>query len=95
MSLTYIETTYEPPLNLSVLLDESSLEPYPSQNPSLSSDEEVSIKTLANKVDNCIKTVDGVQDKLSDCTLTKLDLLYALENTLTELKKIKVLLTIS
>ena len=94
MSFNYIETTYEPPLNLSVPLDESSLEPYPSQNPSLSSDEEVSIKTIANKVDNCIKIVVGVQDKLSDCTLTKLDLLYALENTLTDLKKIKLILSI-
>ena len=66
----YIETTYEPPLNLSVPLDESSLEPYPSQNPSSTSDEEFSIKTIVNKVDNCIKIVVGVQNKLSDCTLT-------------------------
>ena len=94
MSFNYIETTYEPPLNLSVLLDESSLEPYAPQNPSSSSDEEVSIKTIASKVDNCIKTVVGVQDKLSGCTLIKLDLLYALENTLTELQKIKSQLSI-
>ena len=91
MPLNYIETTYEPPLNLSVPLDESSLEPYPSQESTLStSDEEVSIKTIVNKVDNCIKIVVGVQDKLSDCTSTKLDLLYALENTLTELAEYKV-----
>ena len=90
MSFNYIETTYEPLLNLSVPLDESSLEPYPSQEVMLSSDEGASIKTIANKVDNCIKIVVGVQDKLSDCTLTKLDLLYALENTLTDLEEDEV-----
>ena len=94
MSFNYIETTYEPLLNLSVPLDESSIEPYPPQNPSSSSDEEVGIKTIVNKVDNFIKTVVGVQDKLSHCTLTKLDSLYALENTLTELQKIKSQLSI-
>ena len=94
MSFNYIETTYEPPLDLSVPLDESSLELCPSHNPSLSSGEEDSIKTIVNKLDNCIKTVVGVQNKLSDCTLTKLDLLNALESTLTELQKIKSQLTI-
>ena len=93
MSLAYIETTYEPILNLSRPLDESSLEPYPCQEPTLSSDEEVNLKTIANKVDNCIKIVIGVEDKLLGCTLTKLDLLYALENTLTDLKKIKLILS--
>ena len=94
MPFNYIETTYEPIFNLSVPLDESSLEPYPSQEPMLSSDEGASIKTIANKVDNCIKIVVGVQDKLSDCTLSKLDLLYALENTLTDLKKMKLILSL-
>ena len=95
MSFNYIETTYEPILNLSVPFDESSLELYTSQEVMLSSDEGASIKTIANKVDNCIKIVVGVQDKLSDCTLTKLDLLYALENTLTDLKKMKLILSLT
>ena len=94
MSFNYIETTYEPPLDLSVPLDESSLELCPSQNSSSSSGEGVSIKTIVNKLDNCIKTVIGVQNKLSDCTLTKLDLLNALEFTLTELQKMKSQLSI-
>ena len=93
MPFNYIETTYEPTLNLSVPLDESSLEPYPSEEVMLSSEEGSSIKTIANKVDNCIKIVVGVQDKLSKCTLTKLDLLDALENTLTYLKKMKLILS--
>ena len=74
MSFNYIETTYEPILNLSVPLDKSSLEPYPPQEPTLSSDEEVSLKTIANKVDNGIKIVVGVQDKLSDCSSNKIGL---------------------
>ena len=74
MPFNYIETTYEPTLNLSVPLDESSLELYPSQEVMLSSEEGSSIKTIANKVDNCIKIVTGVQEKLSDCTLTKVGL---------------------
>ena len=94
MPFNYIETTYEPTLNLSVPLDESSLELYPSQEVMLSSEEGTSIKTIANKVDNCIKIVTGVQDKLSNCTLTKLDLLNALENTLTDLKKMKLILNL-
>ena len=94
MPFNYIETTYEPILNLSVPLDESSLEPYPSQEVMLSSDEASSIKTIANKVDNCIKIVVGVQDKLSDSTLTKLDLLNALENALIDLKKMKLILSL-
>ena len=94
MSFNYMETTYEPILNLSVPLDESSLEPYTSQEVMLSSDEGASIKTIANQVDNCIKIVVGVQDKLSDCTLTKLDLLYALENTPNDLKKMKLILSL-
>ena len=94
MPFNYIETTYEPILNLSVPLDESSLEPYPSQEVMLSSEEGASIKTIANKVDNCIKIVVGVQAKLSDCTLTKVDLLYSLENTLTDLKKMKLILSL-
>ena len=94
MSFNYIETTYEPPPDLSVPLDESSLEQCPSQNPSSSSGKEVSIKTIVNKLDNCIKTVVGVQNKLSDCTLTKLDLLNVLEFTLIELQKMKSQLSI-
>ena len=90
----YIETTYEPQLNLSVPLDESSLELCPSQNPSSTSGEEVSIKTIVNNLDNCIKTVVGVQNKLSDYTLTKLDLLNALEFTLSDLQKVKSKLSI-
>ena len=94
MPFNYIETNYEPTLNLSVSLDESSLELYPSQEVMLSSEEGASIKTIANKVDNYIKIVNGVQEKLSDCTLTKLDLLCALENTLTDLKKMKLILNL-
>ena len=87
MPFNYIETTCEPTLNMSVPLDESSLELYPSQEVMLSSEEGSSIKTIANKVDNCIKILVDVQEKLSKCTLTKVDLLNALENTLTDLKK--------
>ena len=94
MSFNYIETTYEPIMNLSVPLDESSLDPYPILEVMLPSEEEANIKTIANKVDKCIKIVTGVQDKVSDCTLTKLDLLYALENTLTDLKKMKLILSL-
>ena len=94
MPFNYIETTCEPTLNMSVPLDESSLELYPSQEVMLSSEEGSSIKTIANKVDNCIKIVVDVQDKLSKCTLTKLDLLNALENTLTDLKKMKLILNL-
>ena len=94
MSFNYIETTYEPIMNLSVPLDETSLDPYSIQEVMLSSEEGASIKTIANKVDNCIKIVTGVQDKLSDCALTKLDLLYALDNTLTDLKKMKLILSL-
>ena len=90
MPFNYIETTCEPTLNLSVPLDESSLELYPSQEVMLSSEEGSSIKTIANKVDNCIKIVVDVQDKLSKCTLTKLDLLNALENTLTDFEEDEV-----
>ena len=71
MSFNYIETTYEPTMNLSVPLDESSLDPYPIQEVMLSSEEGASIKTIANKVNNCIKIVTGVQEKLSDCTLKR------------------------
>ena len=94
MPFNYIETTYEPTLNLSVPLDETSLELYPSQEVMLSSKEGTNIKTIANKVDNCIKILNGVLDKLSKCTLTKLDLLNALENTLTDLKKMKLILNL-
>ena len=60
----------------------------------LSSEEGASIKTITNKVDNCVKIMTGLQDKLSDCTLTKLDLLYALEDTPTDLKKMKLILSL-
>ena len=94
MPFNYIETTYEPIMKLSAPLDESSLDPYPIQEVMLSSEEGTSIKTIANKVDNCIKILTGVQKKLSDCTLTKLDLLYALENTLIDLRKMKLILSL-
>ena len=46
MSFNYIETTYEPILNLSIPLDESSLEQYPIQEVMLSSEEGASIKSV-------------------------------------------------
>ena len=94
MPFNYNETTCEPIVNLRVPLNESSLEPYPYQEVMLSSEEGSSIKTIANKVDYCIKIVVGVQEKLSKYTLTKLDLLYTLENTLIDLKKIKLILNL-
>ena len=51
MSFNYIETTYEPIMNLSVPLDESSLDPNPIQEVMLSSEEGASLKTISNKVD--------------------------------------------
>ena len=90
MSFNYIVTTCEPPLNLSVPLDESSLEPCPPQNPPLPNFEEVSRDSITEGLNNCIKTVVEVQDKLLDCALTKLDLMNALEFTLYELKKVKL-----
>ena len=49
MPFNYIETTCEPTLNMSVPLDESSLELYPSQEVMLSSEEGSSIKQLLAK----------------------------------------------
>ena len=89
MPFNYIETSDEPQLNLSVPLDETSLELCPTQNLSSSRCEEESVTTIIDNLDNCIKTVVGVQNKLSDCALTKLDLLNALEFTLSELQKVK------
>ena len=89
MSFNYIVTTCEPQLNLSVPLDESSLEPYPPRSPPTPTSEEASVESAIEGLNNCIKTVADVQDKLSDCALTKLDLINALEFTLYELKKVK------
>ena len=89
MLFNYIETTYEPPLDLSVPLDELSLDHYPPQSPPTPNSEEVSEESIIEDLNICIKTVVDVQDKLSDCTLTKLDLMKALESTLYKLKEVK------
>ena len=89
MSFCYIETTYEPPLNLSVPLDESSLEHCPAQNPPTLNSEDVSEESIIEDLNTYLKTVIDVQDKLSDCTLTKLDLMNASESTLYKLKEVK------
>ena len=89
MSFNYIETTYEPPLNLRVPLDESSLDYCPPQSPPTPNSEEVSEESIIEDLNICIKIVVDVQDKLSDCTLAKLDLMNALESTLYRLKEVK------
>ena len=90
MSFNHIVTTCEPQLNLSVLLDELSLKLCPPQSPPIPGPREVSAESIVGDLDSCIKTVTEVQDKLSDCALTKLELLDALESTLYRLKKAKV-----
>ena len=56
MSFNYTETTYEPPLNLNVPLDESSLDPHPPQSPPTPNSEEVSEESIIEDLDTCIKS---------------------------------------
>ena len=72
MSFNYIETTCEPQPNLCVVLDESSLELCPQENPPTPTPEEISVETIISDLDTCITSIFKVQDKLSECSLTKL-----------------------
>ena len=89
MSFNCIVTTSEPHMDLSVPLDETSLEPCPPQSPPIPDPEEVNGESIIESLSECIKTMSGVQNKLSDCTLTKLDLMNALVSTLYKLKEVK------
>ena len=62
MSFNYIETTYEPHLNFTVPLDESSLDPCPPKSPPVHNPEELTEESITD-LNSCIKTVVAVQEK--------------------------------